>query len=321
MKVHLVIVSFICIFFSCTNPSKKTLVTLPPELQQVESIMYQAPDSALQILQSMAVPPVSDSLQYATWALFTTQAKYKLYMEQSDSLINIAYPYFLRHEDAQRKALALYYKAVLCKEHNNIKEAQRFCLEAAKEIEKTSDYYLAYLIYIEMADTYVYMDLKDYALEAANKASVSAQKSGESKYVISSFIYLARINSSMGNLIKATEYYKKVIESATKINAYKTLASATTELIAVYCSLKNNEAVKYYTQYYLTLQKKYDLRMDGSQYSVIGEAYQLLNQLDSAYYYLRQGLEVPSSYTNVYIKRALYYHLFHLAFDMLDFSR
>ena len=43
-------------------------------------------------------------------------------MKQSDSLINMAYPYFLRHGDAQRKALALYYKAVICKEQNKTEE-------------------------------------------------------------------------------------------------------------------------------------------------------------------------------------------------------
>ena len=318
---HIIYITiFIYLLSACTNQEKQDSTILSPELQQVEAIMYQSPDSAFQLLQTIPVPPTSDSLQYATWALFTTQAKYKLYMKQSDSLINIAYPYFLRHGDAQRKALALYYKAVICKEQNKTEEAQRFCLEAAKEIDKTSDYSLSYLIYIEMADTYIYSDLKEYALETANKAYVSAQKSSEPRYVISSLIYLARINSSMGNLIKSTEYYKKTIDFAEKTNAYKTMASATTELIAIYSILKNNDAIRYYTRYYLTLQKKYNLIMDGSQYSVIGEAYQLLNQPDSAYYYLRQGLEVPSSYTNVYIKRALYYRLFHLAFDMLDYK-
>lgn len=321
MLYHIIYITIsIYLLSACTNQEKQDSTILSPELQQVEAIMYQSPDSAFQLLQTIPVPPTFDSLQYATWALFTTQAKYKLYMKQSDSLINIAYPYFLRHGDAQRKALALYYKAVICKEQNKTEEAQRFCLEAAKEIDKTSDYSLSYLIYIEMADTYIYSDLKEYALETANKAYVSAQKSSEPRYVISSLIYLARINSSMGNLIKSTEYYKKTIDFAEKTNAYKTMASATTELIAIYSILKNNDAIRYYTRYYLTLQKKYNLIMDGSQYSVIGEAYQLLNQPDSAYYYLRQGLEVPSSYTNVYIKRALYYRLFHLAFDMLDYK-
>ena len=321
MKVHLVIVSFICIFFSCTNPSKETLAILSPELQQAESIMYQAPDSALRILQGMLVPPASDSLPYATWALFTTQAKYKLFMEQSDSLINIAYPYFLRHGDAQRKALALYYKAVLCKEHNQIEEAQKFCLEAAKEVEKTTDYQLAHLIYVEIADTYAYRGLYDYALIAAQKAYTYAQKSNNIHYKISSLISLARISDKQTQRQKAIEYYKLAIKFAKESKLYSPLSGAVTELIGVYCALQDYDAIKHYTELYINLKNKYNLIMDGSQYAVIGEAYQLLNQSDSAYYYLEKGLEVIPIYTNVYIKRTLYNHLYDIAFDRQDYKK
>ena len=78
---------------SCNHPAEPSAVSLLPELQQAEAIMYESPDSALRLLQSMPVPQPSDRLQYATWALFTTQARYKLYMQQSDSLINIACDY------------------------------------------------------------------------------------------------------------------------------------------------------------------------------------------------------------------------------------
>ena len=91
MLYHIIYITiFIYLLSACTNQEKQDSTILSPELQQVEAIMYQSPDSALQLLQNMPVPSISDSLQYATWALFTTQAKYKLYMKQSDSLINNA---------------------------------------------------------------------------------------------------------------------------------------------------------------------------------------------------------------------------------------
>ena len=110
---------------SCNRPVQDSSAPLLPELQQAEAIMYASPDSALRLLQSMPVPQPSDRLQYATWALFTTQARYKLYMQQSDSLINIAYEYFLKQGDAQRRALALYYKGIICKEQQQIEEPQK----------------------------------------------------------------------------------------------------------------------------------------------------------------------------------------------------
>ena len=96
---------------SCHRPSTSPLSA---ELAQVEHIMNEHPDSALCILQGMT-PPV-DELNHATWALFTTQAKYKLFMTQSDSLLNIAFPYFMAKGDAQRRAMVLYYRAALYRE-------------------------------------------------------------------------------------------------------------------------------------------------------------------------------------------------------------
>jgi len=47
----------------CSSRSEK----MPPELVCAESVMYERPDSALAILQSMPVPPASQGLQHATW--------------------------------------------------------------------------------------------------------------------------------------------------------------------------------------------------------------------------------------------------------------
>ena len=100
---------FCCVilFLSCTKNNNDVSSALLPELVQAEEIMYESPDSALHILQTMSIPQPSDKLQYASWALFMTQAKYKLYMNQSDSLINVAYDFFIHRKDSQRKAMVL----------------------------------------------------------------------------------------------------------------------------------------------------------------------------------------------------------------------
>lgn len=157
----------------CHRPTTSELCT---ELQRAEALMYPHPDSALHILQTMDMP--GDELNRATWALFTTQAKYKLYQTQSDSLINIALPYFMKTEDAQRRALVLYYRAALYNEEKKVEEAQEFYLKAAEEVEKTEDYQLAHLIYAGLWNVYGYRNLNDYALEAAKKALEYAEKGG-----------------------------------------------------------------------------------------------------------------------------------------------
>ena len=155
----------------CHRPTTSELCT---ELQRAEALMYPHPDSALHILQTMDVP--GDELNRATWALFTTQAKYKLSINQSDTLIHIANEYFIKSNNSQRKALVLYYKAVLEQEKQEIEKAQYHLLDAIQEVEKTSDYQLAHLIYAALGEIYIYRSLSNNALEAYTKAFDYAQK-------------------------------------------------------------------------------------------------------------------------------------------------
>lgn len=77
---------------------KDTLQTLLPPLVKAEHIMYEYPDSALNILQEMQMPASSDKLQNATWALLLTQAKYKNYIEEVTDSTLIKYSIRLFHE-------------------------------------------------------------------------------------------------------------------------------------------------------------------------------------------------------------------------------
>ena len=90
-----------CLLSSC-HSGRSGQEALPLELVQAENLMYEHPDSALQILQGMSVP--SEKEAYATWALLLTQAKYKCDIAQSYSLVNVAYDYFIKGDDVQKKA-------------------------------------------------------------------------------------------------------------------------------------------------------------------------------------------------------------------------
>lgn len=87
------IISIIISLISCTH-NKNYPTAFQPELAKAEAMMYRYPDSALHILQGIQPDIPSENEQYATWALLMTQAQYKNQIEQSDSLINIAYSYF-----------------------------------------------------------------------------------------------------------------------------------------------------------------------------------------------------------------------------------
>ncbi|MDR0961829.1 MAG: hypothetical protein LBM62_04635, partial [Mediterranea sp.] len=162
---HIVLVSvFLSIsilFFSCTHEN----ATLSPKLKQVESIMYAYPDSALQLLEHMSVSEIKDPLNHATWCLFMTQAIFKNYVEQSDSLLNIAYSYFMKQDNLQRKALALYLKGGFHEERKESEIAVNYLTQASEWADKTSDYRLSSLIWAHLGSIYTFSNLA-YAEDA-----------------------------------------------------------------------------------------------------------------------------------------------------------
>ena len=304
------IISIITSLISCTH-NKNYTTTFQPELAKAEAIMYRYPDSALHILQGIQPDNPSDNEQYATWALLMTQAQYKNQIEQSDSLINIAYSYFINQDNAQRKALALYYKGILCHESHHAEDALSFYLEATTEIEKTNDYQLGFLINSEIGLMYLYRKLNDYAMEYFEKAHHNAELSDNQTYIAFSFIYIARAFSQKKQYNKAIEYYEKAIKIG-QVNNYPTiLASAMNETSFLFLKTGENKKALQYAKDCIKI-KKTDQRIFS-----LGDTYRYLKMYDSAYFYLNQASLSP----NIHTARSAYQALFYISQEEKDYKK
>ena len=304
------IISIITSLISCTH-NKNYTTTFQPELAKAEAIMYRYPDSALHILQGIQPDNPSDNEQYATWALLMTQAQYKNQIEQSDSLINIAYSYFINQDNAQRKALALYYKGILCHESHHAEDALSFYLEATTEIEKTNDYQLGFLINSEIGLMYLYRKLNDYAMEYFEKAHHNAELSNNQTYIAFSFIYIARAFSQKKQYNKAIEYYEKAIKIG-QVNNYPTiLASAMNETSFLFLKTGENKKALQYAKDCIKI-KKTDQRIFS-----LGDTYHYLKMYDSAYFYLNQASLSP----NIHTARSAYQALFYISQEEKDYKK
>lgn len=304
------IISIITSLISCTH-NKNYTTTFQPELAKAEAIMYRYPDSALHILQGIQPDNPSDNEQYATWALLMTQAQYKNQIEQSDSLINIAYSYFINQDNAQRKALALYYKGILCHESHHAEDALSFYLEATTEIEKTNDYQLGFLINSEIGLMYLYRKLNDYAMEYFEKAHHNAELSNNQTYIAFSFIYIARAFSQKKQYNKAIEYYEKAIKIG-QVNNYPTiLASAMNETSFLFLKTGENKKALQYAKDCIKI-KKTDQRIFS-----LGDTYRYLKMYDSAYFYLNQACLSP----NIHTARSAYQALFYISQEEKDYKK
>ena len=304
------IISIITSLISCTH-NKNYTTTFQPELAKAEAIMYRYPDSALHILQGIQPDNPSDNEQYATWALLMTQAQYKNQIEQSDSLINIAYSYFINQDNAQRKALALYYKGILCHESHHAEDALSFYLEATTEIEKTNDYQLGFLINSEIGLMYLYRKLNDYAMEYFEKAHHNAELSDNQTYIAFSFIYIARAFSQKKQYNKAIEYYEKAIKIG-QVNNYPTiLASAMNETSFLFLKTGENKKALQYAKDCIKI-KKTDQRIFS-----LGDTYRYLKMYDSAYFYLNQACLSP----NIHTARSAYQALYYISQEEKDYKK
>lgn len=304
------IISIIISLISCTH-NKNYPTAFQPELAKAEAMMYRYPDSALHILQGIQPDIPSENEQYATWALLMTQAQYKNQIEQSDSLINIAYSYFTKHDNAQRKALALYYKGILRHESHHAEDALSFYLEAATEIEKTNDYQLGFLINSEVGLMYLYRKLNDYAMEYFEKAHHNAELSDNQTYIAFSFIYIARAFSQKKQYNKAIEYYEKAIKIG-QVNNYPTiLASVMNETSFLFLKTGENKKALQYAKDCIKI-KKTDQRIFS-----LGDTYRYLKMYDSAYFYLNQACLSP----NIHTARSAYQALYYISQEEKDYKK
>ena len=272
-----------------------------PELVKAEKVMFDHPDSALHILESMEKPSSrTDKENHALWCLLMTQAKYKMVMRiSSDSLVRIAYDYYKPTNNARRRAMSALYMGDINYELRNVEEAILYYLEAQTEVEKTDDYKTGYLIMISLGKLYLYRNLANYALEACMKAYDYSIKDSNKRYQLASLKFLARCYCISGKLSKAIDTYNKCSELALQLGLIKYYYDILGEVALVY---KNSGDIKKSLEILKGFPIKYQPAL------LMGKNYYLLEKPDSAYIYLNKALNTD----NIYTKASAYKYLYKL---------
>ncbi|WP_299234209.1 hypothetical protein [uncultured Bacteroides sp.] len=272
-----------------------------PELLHAESVMFDHPDSALHILETMPMPSSRwDKENHALWCLLVTQAQYKQVMKiSSDSLVRIAYNYYKPTDNARRKAMAALYMGDINYELGNIEEAMQYYLQGKTEVEKTDDYKTGYLIMFSLGKLYLFRNFADYALEACTTAYDYAVKDSNKRYQMTALRYLARSYCLTNELTKAIDTYNKCASLALELGlgTDRYYYKVQTEIALVYSNSGNLEKS-------LVLSKS--LPVEYQSTVLIGKNYYYLNEHDSAYIYLQKSLDTDNVYTKALIYELLY---------------
>ena len=101
------VVLAVCFICGCSH-------SIDPRLKLAESIMEEHPDSALIILTDIDASKFSHSEDIALYGLLLTHARYKNFIDETnDSIISASAEYFLKQDDKERSARALFLKGMI----------------------------------------------------------------------------------------------------------------------------------------------------------------------------------------------------------------
>lgn len=293
------------VMFSCS----KSVETLLPELSRAENLMQEYPDSALAVLDSMQTPSPSDKMQYATWCLLYTQAQDKNYIKHtSDSLINVAFSYFEKQHDLNRKVLSLYYRARVADDMHNAEEATIYYLQANDLAKEIKDYHSAQLISSHLGMLYMRRDLNDLAEPAIKEAydySILTKDSTNTSYFLS---YLARVAGASYKWDSCIYYYNQAILMAEQSKSIRALSLALHEISHPYIELSDYEQAIYYLKKAENIISNHNFDNISQTQFALGCAYIGTQNYDSATYYLNESLKAD----NIYIIARSYQNLYTL---------
>ena len=301
--IHIVIILYSILIILGCNGNKTTNKRIP-ELEQAEKVMFDHPDSALHILESMEIPSSrTDKENHALWCLLTSQAKVKQLMKiSSDSLVRIAYDYYKPTNNARRKAMSALYMGNINYNLGHIEEAMKYYLEGKSEVENTEDYKTGYLIMSSLGKLYLYRNLTDYALESCTKAYDYAVRDSNLRYQMGALQYLARCYCISNKLPKAIESYQRCSAIAAELGLKNT---------DYYYDIQHEIALVYANSHEIekSLSMLLSFPIAYRSCSLIGKNYFQLGKLDSAFYYLNKALNTD----NVYAKATIYESLYRLS--------
>ena len=273
-----------------------------PTLERAEAWMDSHPDSAQQLLEAIPQPERLSKEEYATWCLLVTQAHDKNYVvHTSDSIIDVAVRYFGERGEPQLYSKALYYKGRIWQDLGETEKATALFVRALDVGEQATDYPQLFLIASRLGTLYGYQDLAKQALASYRKAYDYAVLSKDSSSLSYANSYLGRAYGMQQDWEKAIAAYRKGEEIATAIQDEEALALALSECADIYEQIGCFDKAKLnYDQIYQTLENS--VKEKTKYYLKMGDLYRLMNQYDSAAFYLYKAL----AYENVYTRQAVY---------------
>ncbi len=150
MKQYVISIFVLLCLVSCTQHSGHW-----ETLNDMETVMLERPDSALEVLRDIDRDELSGDEERAKHALLLSMALDKNYIDETDiSLISEAKEYYADSDDARYKYLSLYYYGRVSYNRGEYTDAIVVYTQAESLLEEVNDDYLAGLLYTQFGEIY-----------------------------------------------------------------------------------------------------------------------------------------------------------------------
>lgn len=176
MKRLIVLCGVVLILFSCEGfrTGKKVL-------DRAESLMREAPDSALAMLSELRGTDLPTRSLRARHALLYTMAQDKCYIyETEDSTIRVAYDWYQKHGPKRNRMLSFYYLGVVLQNAGEYLDAALAFREAEPLAEELEDFRQLSLVDQHLSLIFALNYDHVRALDYAERSLQAAEKAGES---------------------------------------------------------------------------------------------------------------------------------------------
>ena len=253
-------------------------------------LMTTRPDSALQLLENIDLEELNTHADSAWYALLLTQARDKNHIRQTDSsLISSAVAYYEKHRDTRKLAQAYFYWGGVCRDTYQEDEAQNKYHKAYEHATEIGDTLLLGHIHCNQGFVYYNQGLYDEANAAFAKMQAIGMQLKDTNMIAEAIVMQGDIAISLKHYTQAEE---KLLEAAAWLQPDRFIRQhhkLYSKLSRLYYKQNDKEKALQYAK--LTLSTLQDSLQYTLSYILMGQAYSLQHQYDSAVYYLNNALE------------------------------
>ena len=284
---HYGLILIVLFFISCQPHYTRNVIIL-----NAEKKLDTAPDSAYNLLSSIAHPEKLNEADYAAWCLQYSHARYKLHKSfTSDSIIRISLNYYKNSKLEKQSGTAWYLLGCICESLQKDSVAMQAYKEAENVLSKTSENNLKGLVQFKLGYMFMKVEMYNNALLNYKKSLEYFHQSNNRKNAAYAYRQISDMYNQLDYPFDSVMHYSDLALKASKeagdsLNYYSNF-SRQGELLYQRDHLRAKESVLKGYHYFPTYRYYYA--------AYLAYLYSKLNKIDSANYYLNISLTGPKN--------------------------